>query len=262
MAALIPFAEWSYSGGPDDMSIRPGSRFGPYEIVEPLGQGGMGAVYRARDPRLNRDVAIKVLARAESDAGQQRRLLEEAQAASALNHPNIVGVYDVGTAEGVPFIVSELVGGTSLRTVASRAPLPVREVLDLAVQMADGLAAAHQAGIAHRDFKPENVMVAADGRVKILDFGLARRAADTNAGGEADARTITVSSAIVGTVPYMSPEQARSAPVDYRSDQFSLGLTLYELLTGKRAFSGDSAAQLLAAIIEDEPEPLAKANAR
>ena len=242
------------------MTIQPGSRLGPYEILAVLGQGGMGEVYRARDSRLNRDVAIKVLARTDNDAAQQRRLLEEAQAASALNHPNIVAVYDVGTAEGMPFIVSELVAGTSLRALVARAPLPIREVLDLAVQMADGLGAAHQAGIAHRDFKPENVMVAADGRVKILDFGLARRSGDV-AGAE-DARTVTVSSAIVGTVPYMSPEQARGAAVDYRTDQFSLGLTLYELLTGRRAFSGDSAAQLLASIIEDEPEPLLKANAR
>jgi eukaryotic-like serine/threonine-protein kinase len=204
-----------------------GARLGPYDVLAKLGEGGMGEVWRARDSRLNRDVAIKVLARTDADTGQQRRLLEEAQAASALNHPNIVAVYDVGTAEGVPFIVSELVAGASLRAMVSRAPLPIREVLDLAVQMADGLAAAHQAGIVHRDFKPENVMVAGDGRVKILDFGLAQIGGEGLAGA-ADAQTMTLSSAIVGTVPYMSPEQARGAKVDYRTDQFSLGVTLYD----------------------------------
>src|SRR5260221_5428823 len=145
----------------------PPSRLGPYVVVSLLGAGGMGEVYRARDPRLKRDVAIKVLARAGTDPVQHQRLLDEAQAASALNHPNIVTVYDVGTENGVPYVVSELVEGTSLRTLASRAPLPVREVLDLAVQMADGLAAAHQAGIVHRDLKAENAMVTRDGRLKI-----------------------------------------------------------------------------------------------
>jgi Tol biopolymer transport system component/tRNA A-37 threonylcarbamoyl transferase component Bud32 len=217
----------------------------------------MGEVYRARDPRLNRDVAIKVMAHS-GEAGQSKRLLDEAQAASALNHPNIVTVHDVGTFDGVPFVVSELVDGTVLRALAARAPLPARRVLDLAVQMADGLAAAHQAGIVHRDFKPENVIVTNDGRVKILDFGLAL--VGREAAANDDAQTMTLASAIVGTVPYMSPEQARGATVDYRTDQFSLGLTLYELLTGRRAFIGESAAQTLARIIEDEPEPIAKAN--
>lgn len=222
----------------------------------------MGEVYRARDPRLNRDVAIKVLARAGADPARQRRLLDEAQAASALNHPNIITVYDVGTHDGTPFIVSELVEGTSLREILARAPLAIREVLDLGVQIAEGLAAAHQAGIVHRDFKPENVMVTRDGRVKILDFGLALVGMRD---GRSDARvdvTLTATVMIVGTVPYMSPEQARGAVVDYRTDQFSLGLTLYEMVTGRRAFSADTSAQVLAAIIEDEPEPIGKLNAR
>jgi serine/threonine protein kinase len=238
------------------------SRFGPYDVVALLGAGGMGEVYRARDPRLNREVAIKVLARASADPARQRRLLDEAQAASALNHPNIITVYDVGTHDGTPFIVSELVEGTSLRAILARAPLTVREVLDLGVQMADGLAAAHQAKIVHRDFKPENVMVTRDGRVKILDFGLALVGMrDGVSSSEVDV-TLTATGVIAGTVPYMSPEQARGAPVDYRTDQFSLGLTLYEMATGRRAFSAETSAQILAAILDDEPEPIGKLNAR
>jgi serine/threonine protein kinase len=181
----------------------------------------MGEVYRARDPRLNRDVAIKVLAHASADPARQRRLLDEAQAASALNHPNIITVYDVGTHDGTPFIVSELVEGTSLREMLGRAPLTIREVLDLGVQMAEGLAAAHQAGIVHRDFKPENVIVTRDGRVKILDFGLALVGMRD---GLADAKvdvTVTATFVIGGTVPYMSPDR-RGATVNYWTDQFSL----------------------------------------
>ena len=236
------------------------SQYGPFQVIGKVGSGGMGDVYRARDPRLNRDVAIKVLAQAGTDPARHRRLTDEAQAASALNHANIVTVFDVGVQDGVPFIVSELVDGMSLRSLLARAPLPVRQVLDLGVQMADGLAAAHQAGIVHRDFKPENVMVTHEGRIKILDFGLAvvgvqREASDVDA-------TLTHALTIQGTVPYMSPEQARGATVDYRTDQFSLGLTMYEMLAGRRAFQADTAAQTLAAILEDDPEPLAKLNAR
>jgi Tol biopolymer transport system component len=237
-------------------------RFGPYEVVELLGAGGMGQVYRARDPRLNRDVAVKVLARAGADRARQRRLLDEAQAASALNHPNIVTVHDVGTHDDTPYIVSELVEGTSLRETLRRAPLGVRETLDLGVQMADGLAAAHQAGIVHRDFKPENVMVTRDGRVKIVDFGLALVGARDGDPVPEPEVTLTIAGTIVGTVPYMSPEQARGAAVDYRTDQFSLGLTLYEMLTGRRAFAADTSAQTIAGILEDEPEPIGKLNPR
>jgi serine/threonine protein kinase len=244
------------------MSVTTGGRLGPYEIVGPLGSGGMGEVYRARDPRLNRDVAIKVLAHAGADPARQRRLLDEAQAASALNHPNIITVYDVGTHDGTPFIVSELVEGTSLREMLARAPLGVREVLDLGVQMAEGLAAAHQAGIVHRDFKPENVMVTRDGRVKILDFGLALVGMREGVSASDVDVTLTNTGMIVGTVPYMSPEQARGATVDYRTDQFSLGLTLYEMVAGRRAFTAETAAQILAAIIDDEPEAVATVNPR
>jgi Tol biopolymer transport system component len=236
--------------------------FGPYEVVALLGAGGMGEVYRARDPRLNRQVAVKVLARAGADPARQRRLLDEAQAASALNHPNIITVYDVGTHDGTPFIVSELVEGASLREMLGRAPLAVREVLDLGAQMAEGLAAAHQAGIVHRDFKPENVMVTPEGRVKILDFGLALVGTRDGAPCAEAEKTLTVAGTIVGTVPYMSPEQARGAVVDFRTDQFSLGLTLYEMVAGRRAYSAETSAQIIAAIIEDEPEPIAKLNPR
>ena len=205
----------------------------------------MGEVYRARDPRLNRDVAIKVLAHADADPIRRRRFTDEAQAASALNHPNILTVYDVGTDDhGSPYIVSELVEGESLRARLAGAPLPIREVLDLGVQMADGLAAAHQAGIVHRDFKPENVMVTRDHRVKIVDFGLAQVGIRDGV-LTSEVVTLTASGVIVGTVPYMSPEQARGATVDYRTDQFSLGLMLYELVTGRRAFqSGDHGANV------------------
>ena len=237
----------------------PPDHFGPFVVLHLLGSGGMGEVYRSRDTRLNRDVAIKILTSAGSDQRRQRRFTDEAQAASALNHPNIVTVYDVGAQDGVPYIVSELVEGTTLRTVLNRAPLSTRDVLDVATQMADGLAAAHQAGIVHRDFKPENVMVTPEGRVKILDFGLARM--HTGDAGSLEA-TVTQSVVIAGTVPYMSPEQIRGVPIDFRSDQFSLGLTLYEMVTGSRAFRADTAPQTMAAILEDEVEPIAKLNPR
>jgi serine/threonine protein kinase/Tol biopolymer transport system component len=236
------------------------SRYGPFQVIGKVGSGATGHVYRARDPRLNRDVAIKVLAQAGTDPARHRRLTDEAQAASALNHANIVTVFDVGVQDDVPFIVSELVDGASLRSLLGRAPLPIRDVLDLSVQMAEGLAAAHQAGIVHRDFKPENVMVTHEGRIKILDFGLAVVGAQGDA-SDIDA-TLTQAVTIQGTVPYMSPEQARGATIDYRTDQFSLGLTIYEMLAGRRAFQAETAAQTLAAILEDEPEPLAKLNAR
>src|SRR5262249_37207952 len=234
-------------------------RFGPFVISGAVGAGGMGEVYRARDSRLHRDVAIKVLSKAGADAA--RRFTGEAQAASALNHPNIVTVYDVGVHDEVPYIVSELVEAAALGSLIARAPLPVREVLDLAAQMAEGLAAAHAAGIVHRDFKPENVMVTREGRVKILDFGLALVGTRDGHATPLDV-TLTQTGVIVGTIPYMSPEQARGAPVDYHTDQFSLGLTLYELLTGRRAFQKETAPQTLAAILEDEPEAILKLNPR
>ena len=252
---------------PKTVSAQPPSRLGPYDVVGLLGAGGMGQVYRGRDPRLKRDVAIKVLFRAGTDPMRRQRFTDEAQAASALNHPNILTVYDVGIHDDTPYIVSEVIEGTSVREMLKRAPLAVSDVLDLGVQMADGLAAAHLAGIVHRDFKPENVMVTRDGRVKILDFGLALVGMrDDLSPSEMNVTvldvTLTATGAIVGTIPYMSPEQARGAIVDYRTDQFSLGLTLYEMLTGRRAFSAETAPQILAAILDTEPEPIVKLNAR
>jgi serine/threonine protein kinase/Tol biopolymer transport system component len=249
------------------VSAQPPPRLGPYDVVGLLGAGGMGQVYRGRDPRLKRDVAIKVLFRAGTDPVRRQRFTDEAQAASALNHPNILTVYDVGIHDDTPYIVSEVIEGTSVREMLARGPLTVRDALDLGAQMADGLAAAHQAGIVHRDFKPENVMVTRDGRVKILDFGLALVGLrDDRAASALDVTvvdvTLTATGAIVGTVPYMSPEQARGGLVDYRTDQFSLGLTLYEMLTGRRAFGAETAPQILAAILDTEPEPIARLNPR
>jgi serine/threonine protein kinase/sugar lactone lactonase YvrE len=238
------------------------SSFGPYEIVGPLGAGGMGEVYRARDTRLQRIVALKVLRGTYArDPSQGARLLHEARAASALNHPNILVVYDVGTEGEVPFIVSELVDGARLREVLSRGPLSVKELLDIAVQIADGLTAAHEVGLVHRDIKPENVMVTPDGRVKILDFGVAKieMSAESVAG---NIPTDTADELISGTAPYMSPEQARGRGVDFRSDQFAFGLVLYEMATGKRAFFRETPVQTLSAIIEDDPTPLVDVNPR
>lgn len=251
---------WSYSNGlnPVLKTALP-ERFGPFIVSGTLGVGGMGAVYRARDSRLHRDVAIKVVSKAGTEAA--RRFASEAQAASALNHPNIVTVYDVGVHDDVPYIVSELVDGRSLRDLLEGAPLPNREVLDLAVQMAEGLAAAHAAGIVHRDFKPENVMVTHEGRVKILDFGLALIGTRDGLAAPLGA-TQTMTGVLEGTVAYMSPEQARGGAVGYRTDQFSLGLTLFELVTGRRAFQKETVAQTLAAILQDEPEAILTLNPR
>ena len=221
------------------MAREPGSQIGPYTIHSLLGAGGMGEVYRARDTRLNRDVAVKFL-HADADA---RRFQTEARAVAALNHPNIVSIFDV--ADG--YLVTELVDGNPLRKLKPTQ----REAIDYAAQIADGLAAAHSAGITHRDLKPDNVMVTREGRVKILDFGLARQAQT----GAEDA-TRTLGGMVMGTVAYMSPEQARGQGADARSDIFSFGTTLYEMLAAKQPFTGDSAAQTMAAVIEKDPPPL------
>jgi len=235
------------------MALEAGAKLGPYEIIELLGTGGMGEVYRARDPRLGRDVAVKVV-RSElgADKGRLRRLEQEARAAGALNHPNILAVYDVGTYEGTPYVVSELLEGHTLRTRLEDGALPVRKALDYATQIARGLTAAHARKIVHRDLKPENVFVTEDGRVKILDFGLATHTRpDSQA---ADARsTATDAGVVVGTAGYMSPEQVRGEVVDHRSDLFSFGTVLYEMLAGERAFRRDSGAETHAAILRDDP---------
>jgi len=243
------------------LSVEAGARFGPYEIQSALGAGGMGEVFRARDPRLQREVALKILSGAGvGDAARHQRFLQEARAASALNHPNILAVYDIGTERGTTFIVSELIDGVSLCQLVKRAPLPIKELLDVAVQLADGLAAAHGAGIVHRDLKPENIMITRDGRLKILDFGVAKVVQPDAAIDGLETRTDA--GLILGTVPYMSPEQARGAAVDFRSDQFSVGLILYELAAGQPAFRRDSGVQTLSAIIEDTPRAATDFNPR
>ena len=237
------------------------SSFGPYHILGPLGAGGMGQVYRARDTRLQRFVAIKILhEHAALDPERQRRFAQEAAAASALNHPNILTVYDVGVDGGVQYFVSELIDGTSLRDEMNRGHMPLRRVVDLVHQIAEGLAAAHGAGIVHRDLKPENVMVTPDGRVKIVDFGLAKNVEDDASVVAARTTTQTAEGLIMGTVPYMSPEQARGSPADFRSDQFALGIVLYELATGSHPFRRETPVQTMSATIAEEPPDPATVN--
>ena len=242
------------------MSLPPGSRLGPYEVLAPLGAGGMGEVYRARDARLQRDVAIKVLpTELSADAGRLKRFEKEARAASALNHPSIVSIFDIGSEGGIAYIVMELVSGRTLREVLLPGALTPRKLLPIAVQVAEGLTAAHAAGIVHRDLKPENVMTTRDGVAKILDFGLAKLAPGIGSGEESlPTVSRTEPGGLLGTVSYMSPEQASGQPADFRSDQFSFGSILYEALTGRKAFHRDTAVDTLAAILHEEPGPLAK----
>jgi eukaryotic-like serine/threonine-protein kinase len=233
------------------------ARIGPYEILAPLGAGSMGEVYRALDVRLHREVAVKVLPDGVSgDPHERQGLLNEARAAGALSHPNILSVYDIGLEEATAYIVTELVAGRRLRDEIERGPLPVRRLLDIATQVAAGLAAAHEAGIVHGDLKPENVMVTPDGRCKIVDFGLAR-VRTAAAGGIPDAHT-RGTLPLIGTPEYLSPEQARGAPGDFRSDQFAFGLMLYEMGTGTHPFRHDGLARTLEAIAEREAPPLAQ----
>jgi hypothetical protein len=246
------------------MPISSGARLGPYEVLAPLGAGGMGEVYRARDTRLSREVAIKVLpAGVSADPERLKRFEREARSASSLNHPNIVTVYDIGSADSTSYIAMELVEGVTLRELLLGTSLPLKKLLAVAAQVADGLSKAHAAGIVHRDLKPENVMVTRDGFVKILDFGLAKLTQPEGDSGEGTlAPTVsggTEPGIVVGTVSYMSPEQALGQPLDFRSDQFSFGSVLYEMATGKRAFARRSAPETMAAIIREEPEPVAGA---
>jgi serine/threonine protein kinase len=239
-------------------------RFGHYEILEKLGAGGMGEVYRARDLTLGRAVAIKVLRRSTSrDPDRLARFEQEARSASALNHPNIVTIYEIGTVDAIRYIAMELVEGRTLRKILLDGPLVTRRALQFAAQAAGGLAQAHEAGIVHRDLKPENIMVTGDGRLKILDFGLAKLvapAADENSPTESGEVYGTEPGRILGTVGYMSPEQAEGRSLDFRSDQFSCGAILYEMATGRPAFRGPTRHQTLTAIIEDDPAPIATLN--
>jgi len=240
--------------------MTPGTRIGPYEVLAPLGAGGMGEVWKARDTRLGREVAIKLLPEAlASDRDRLSRFEQEARSASALNHPNIITIYEIGSIDSVSYIAMELVQGRTLRDLIVEGPLPARRLLALAAQVADALARAHEAGIVHRDLKPENLMVTRDGLVKVLDFGLAKLALPES--GEVSrlptvAHAETQPGVVLGTIGYMSPEQASGKRADFRSDQFSFGSILYEMATGKRAFSRGTTAETLVAIIREEAEPL------
>jgi serine/threonine protein kinase/Tol biopolymer transport system component len=239
------------------MAIASGTRFNHYEILSRLGAGGMGEVYRARDIRLDREVAIKVLPPdVAKEADRLRRFEQEARAASALNHPNILTLYDIGAHDGAPYIVSELLEGCELREHLNDGPLPVRRAIDYALQITAGLAVAHDKGIVHRDLKPENLFVTNDGRVKILDFGLAKLKPKLGPSIDSEAQTmkpLTHPGMVMGTAGYMSPEQVRGLEVDQRSDIFSFGLILYEMLAGERAFIGLTVADLMTAILKEEP---------
>jgi serine/threonine protein kinase/dipeptidyl aminopeptidase/acylaminoacyl peptidase len=240
------------------MALEAGTRLGPYEILSLLGSGGMGEVYRALDPRLGREVAIKILPPERMDEERRRRFEQEARAASNLNHPNIVTIHDIGAGGGRDFIVMEYVPGKSLDRLISRQGMPLGEVLRIAIPIADALARAHGRGIVHRDVKPSNVVVGSEGAVKLLDFGLAKLVASAPTSPEAETETaerrLTRAGAISGTTGYMSPEQASGRDVDARTDIFSFGALLYEMATGQRAFAGDSAAATLAAVIREQPK--------
>jgi len=251
------------------VSLAPGVRLGPYEINSAIGTGGMGEVYRAHDTKLGRDIAIKVLPdHLAADRTRLQRFEQEARLASSLNHPNIVTIHDIGLAEGIPYIAMELVEGHTLRALLASGLLPVQRAIDIAAQIADGLAKAHAAGIVHRDLKPENVMVTRDGFVKILDFGLGKLSTPF-ADNQSRLETIELSASartspgtILGTVQYMSPEQAAGRDVDFRSDQFAFGLVLYEMVARRAAFERPTAVQTMSAIIAEEPRRVADLNPR
>ncbi len=246
------------------MTLVAGSKLGPYEVLAPIGAGGMGEVYRAKDPRLGREVAIKVLpATFSQDPDRLKRFEQEARAAGVLNHPGITAVYDFGTHDGAPYIVTELLEGETLRARLLTGSLPVRKSIDYAVQIARGLAAAHEKGIVHRDLKPENLFLTKDGRVKILDFGLAKLKTQQDESGQTDMGTVsggTQPGVVLGTMGYMAPEQVRGKAADKRSDLFAFGTILYEMLSGQRAFRGDTAADTITAILTKEPPDLSTTN--
>ena len=239
------------------MRLRPGQSLGPYEIAAALGAGGMGEVYRARDTRLEREVAVKVMpVRLAGDPQALARFTREAKAVAALSHPNILAIHDFRTDDGIAYTVSELLSGETLREALRRSPVAWRKAAEIGAALADGLAAAHSKGIVHRDLKPENIFLVCDGQVKILDFGVASIVQSPEPGAEA--ATLTQDGALLGTTGYMSPEQVRGDAVDARSDVFSLGCVLYEMLSGKRAFAGETSAQTLAATLEAQPVDLDK----
>src|SRR5438477_872108 len=239
------------------MALSAGQKIGPYEVIGQIGAGGMGEVYRAHDARLARDVAIKVLPSSlSSDPGRLQRFAQEARAAAALNHPNILAIYDIGEWQGAPYIVSELLAGETLRDRLKNGALPTRKAVEYALQVTRGLAAAHDRGIVHRDLKPENIFVTDDGHVKILDFGLAKLT-------QPDAAALSVSNlpttppntqagVVLGTVGYMSPEQVRGVAADHRADIFAFGVVLYEMLSGHKAFQQETGFETMTAIVKGE----------
>ena len=242
------------------MPLVTGTLLGPYELVAPIGAGGMGEVYRAHDTRLDRTVAIKILpASFASDHDRLQRFAQEARSAAALNHPNIMSIFDVGDDQGTPYVVSELLEGETLRARLQKAPIPLRKAIDYALQIAHGLAAAHSKGIIHRDLKPENLFITDDDRVKILDFGLAKMLAPTTVPSTGEAMTVQVATEaglVLGTVGYMSPEQVRGKPALPESDIFAFGAILYEMVSGKRAFHRDTTADTMSAVLHEDPPEL------
>src|ERR1700730_2654347 len=232
-----------------------GQLLGHYRVLEKIGSGGMGEVFRARDERLGRDVALQLIRPASSDNPDHlRRFEQEARAAAALNHPNILAIYDVGFEGSVPYIVSELLDGKSLRQRLGEGPVPVREAADYALQIAHGLTAAHERLIVHRDLKPENLFLTKDGRVKILDFGVAKLQEPPDDERSIESMTtVTKHGTMMGTVAYMSPEQLRGKPVDHRSDIFSFGAILYEMMAGRRAFRGETEVDTITSVLREEP---------
>jgi len=242
------------------MSLAAGTRLGPYEILAPLGAGGMGEVYRARDAKLDREVAIKVLpAHLSSNSDALARFEREAKAVASLSHANILAIHDFGTQDGVAYAVMELLEGETLRSRLEAGTVSAKVATELAQQIARGLSAAHGRGVVHRDLKPENVFVSPEGHVKILDFGLAKRIEPAEADEQTSAPTatgLTEPGTVMGTVGYMSPEQVRGLPLDHRSDIFSFGAILYELLSGKRAFLRATAADTMSAILKEDPPEL------
>src|ERR1700737_3149548 len=242
------------------MTLSAGSRLGPYEILAPIGAGGMGEVWKARDEKLDRDVAVKVLPQSvAADPDTLARFEREAKAVAALSHPNILAIHDFGNQDGVAYAVMELLEGATLRGKLDAGPITQKQAVDYALQVAKGLSAAHEKGIVHRDLKPENLFITRDGHLKILDFGLAKKVEAVAPGKETSAPTgsgHTEPGTVMGTVGYMSPEQVRGLPVDHRSDIFSFGTILYELLSGKKAFSRPTAADTMSAIMKEEPPEL------
>src|SRR5262245_20103162 len=242
------------------MRLHAGMKLAHYQILAPLGAGGMGEVYRARDARLDRDVAIKVLPERHAESAEAlARFEREAKALADLSHANLVTIFNVGREQGIAFAVMEFLAGETLRECLDRGALPLARVVDIGAAVANGLAAAHAHGVIHRDFKPENVFLTANGPVKILDFGLARFASEPMG---VTAAYLTEAGRIMGTLGYMSPEQASGDVTDARTDIFSLGCVLYEMATGRRAFAGNTAAQVLAAALRDQPADMDESGTR